>query len=149
MVHSRARDHRFAPSGFYGPKYASDAQLHAVVVPLGDDRVRVAGTAELTGYDLSIPPQRIENLKVLLRRMFPAYAAQLNENDFTPWAGLRPMSADGVPILGATRLSNLYLSTGHGHLGWTLAAGAGFEHAGLSTRAAAMNSRGRFELAYP
>jgi D-amino-acid dehydrogenase len=126
-----------------------DAHLHAVVVPVGEDRVRVAGTAELTGYDLSIHPQRIENLKVLLRRIFPAYAAQLNESDFTPWAGLRPMSADGVPILGATRLSNLYLNTGHGHLGWTLAAGSGRLVAdAIARRAPALNMRD-YELARP
>ena len=127
----------------------SDAHLHAVVVPVGDDRVRVAGTAELTGYDLSIHPQRIENLKELLRRIFPAFAAQLQEGDFTPWAGLRPMSADGVPILGATRLSNLYLNTGHGHLGWTLAAGSGRLVADvIARRAPALNMRD-FELARP
>jgi D-amino-acid dehydrogenase len=126
-----------------------DAHLHAVVVPVGDDRVRVAGTAELTGYDLSIHPQRIENLKLLLRRMFPAYAAQLNESDFTPWAGLRPMSADGVPILGATRLSNLYLNTGHGHLGWTLAAGSGRLVAdAIARRVPALNIRD-YELGRP
>ncbi len=126
-----------------------DAHLHAVVVPLGADRVRVAGTAELAGYDLSIHPQRIENLKGLLRRMFPAFAAQLQENDFTPWAGLRPMSADGVPILGATRISNLYLNTGHGHLGWTLAAGSGRLVAdAIARRAPALNIRD-YELARP
>lgn len=126
-----------------------DAQLHAVVVPVGDDRVRVAGTAELTGYDLSIHPQRIENLKMLLRRMFPVYADQLKESDFAPWAGLRPMSADGVPILGATRLSNLYLNTGHGHLGWTLAAGSGRLVAdAIARRVPALNMRD-YELARP
>ena len=126
-----------------------DAHLHAVVVPVGDDRVRVAGTAELAGYDLSIHPQRIENLKGLLRRMFPAYAAELNESDFTPWAGLRPMSADGVPILGATRLSNLYLNTGHGHLGWTLAAGSGRLVAdAIARRAPDLNIRD-YELGRP
>jgi D-amino-acid dehydrogenase len=127
----------------------ADAHLHAVVVPVGDDRVRVAGTAELAGYDLSIHPQRIENLKVLLRRMFPAFAAQLQENDFTPWAGRRPMSADGVPILGATRISNLYLNTGHGHLGWTLAAGSGRLVAdAIARRAPALNNRD-YELGRP
>ena len=126
-----------------------DAQLHAVVVPLGGDRVRVAGTAELAGYDLSIPAPRIENLKKLLWRMFPAFAEQLNEADFTPWAGLRPLSADGVPVLGATRLGNLYLNTGHGHLGWTLAAGSGRMVAdAIVGRAPALNLRD-YELLRP
>ncbi len=102
-----------------------DADLHAVVVPVGEDRVRVAGTAELAGYDLSIRPQRIENLKRLLERMFPRFAEKMTSGDFLPWTGLRPMCADGVPILGATRLDNLFLNTGHGHLGWTLAAASG------------------------
>jgi D-amino-acid dehydrogenase len=102
-----------------------DAQLHAVVVPVGEDRVRVAGTAELAGYDLSINPRRIANLKMLLRQMFPDYERHVQDADVSAWTGLRPMAADGVPILGASRYPNLYLSTGHGHLGWTLAAGSG------------------------
>jgi D-amino-acid dehydrogenase len=102
-----------------------DPGLHAVVVPVGEDRVRVAGTAELAGYDLAIHPRRIDNLKNLLRRIFPAFASKLGDVDFEPWAGLRPMSADGVPILGPTPVENLFLSAGHGHLGWTLAAGSG------------------------
>jgi len=102
-----------------------DVGLHAVVVPVGEDRVRVAGTAELAGYDLAINPRRIENLKSVLRRIFPDFERALGAADFTPWAGLRPMCADGVPILGATPLENLFLNTGHGHLGWTLAAGSG------------------------
>ena len=102
-----------------------DTGLHAVVVPVGEDRVRVAGTAELTGFDLAIQPQRIENLKSLLRRMFPEFERRLGAEDFMPWAGLRPMCADGVPVLGATPIENFFLNTGHGHLGWTLAAGSG------------------------
>ena len=126
-----------------------DPHFHAVVVPVGENRVRVAGTAELTGYDLSIPPQRIDNLKMLLRRMFPVYAGQLMEGDFAVWAGLRPMSADGVPILGATGLSNLYLNTGHGHLGWTLAAGSGRLVAdAIARRTSALNIRD-YELGRP
>jgi D-amino-acid dehydrogenase len=101
-----------------------DGQLHAVVVPLGSDRIRVAGTAELAGYDLAINPRRIENLQRLLARLFPRFAERLTPADVTPWAGLRPMCADGVPLLGATALRNLWLNTGAGHLGWTLAAGS-------------------------
>ena len=99
-----------------------DAELHAAVVPVGDDRIRVAGTAELTGFDLSIRPQRIENLKRLLARIVPRFAEDLGEGLVRPWTGLRPMCADGVPIIGSTPLENLFLNTGHGHLGWTLAA---------------------------
>ena len=91
---------------------------------MGADRVRVAGTAELTGYDIAISQPRIDNLRGLLARLFPLYAAALGPDDVRPWAGLRPMCADGVPLLGATGLANLFLNTGHGHLGWTLAAGS-------------------------
>jgi D-amino-acid dehydrogenase len=101
-----------------------DGELHAVVVPVGEDRIRVAGTAELTGYDLNINPRRIDNLLRLLARLFPRFAERLRPGDVLPWAGLRPMCADGVPLLGGTSIDNLYLNTGHGHLGWTLAAGS-------------------------
>jgi D-amino-acid dehydrogenase len=101
-----------------------DAELHAVVVPVGHDRIRVAGTAELAGYDLEINSRRIDNLRRLLTRLFPRFAEHLGPGDVQAWAGLRPMCADGVPLLGGTAIDNLYLNTGHGHLGWTLAAGS-------------------------
>ncbi len=101
-----------------------DSELHAVAVPVGDDRVRVAGTAELAGYDLAINPARIDNLRGLLMRLFPRFAEALGPTDISPWTGLRPMCTDGVPLLGVTGIGNLYLNTGHGHLGWTLAAGS-------------------------
>ena len=99
-----------------------DDDFHAVVVPL-EGVIRVAGTAEFTGYDLSLPEGRIENLLRLVRQVLPA--AGLERSQAQPWCGLRPMSADGVPIIGATPVGNLWLSTGHGHLGWTMAAGSG------------------------
>ncbi len=101
-----------------------DAELHAVVVPVGDDRIRVAGTAELAGYDASVNARRIDNLQRLLARLFPRFAERLQPGDLAGWAGLRPMSVDGVPLLGESGIGNLYLNTGHGHLGWTLAAGS-------------------------
>jgi D-amino-acid dehydrogenase len=101
-----------------------DDELHAVVVPVGEDRIRVAGTAELTGYDLTVSARRIDNLQRLLARLFPRFAERLKPEDVQPWAGLRPMCADGVPLLGKTAIDNLWLNTGHGHLGWTLAAGS-------------------------
>jgi D-amino-acid dehydrogenase len=109
-----------------------DDALHAVVVPLGD-RIRVAGTAELAGFDCRIRPERIENLHGLLQQTYPEFAAKLDPAQIRPWAGLRPMSSDGVPLIGPTRLDNLYLNTGHGHLGWTLAAGSGRALADLIT----------------
>jgi D-amino-acid dehydrogenase len=98
-----------------------DDQLHAAVVPL-EGAIRVVGTAEFAGYDRTIRPPRIQNLLRLLRQVLP-------EESFDPamgqpWCGLRPMSVDGVPIIGPTSIPNLWLNTGHGHLGWTMAAGS-------------------------
>jgi D-amino-acid dehydrogenase len=102
----------------------ADDHLHAAVTPLGD-RIRVAGTAEFAGYDDRVRPERIENLLLLLEMIYPEYAVRVDRSSLEPWCGFRPMSADGVPILGATRVPNLYLNAGQGHLGWTMSAGSG------------------------
>jgi len=99
-----------------------DDELHAVVVPL-HGRLRAAGTAEFAGFDRSLPPARVANLVNLVRRVLPAF--KFEDATVKPWCGLRPMCADGVPVIGATPYSNLFLNTGHGHLGWTMAAGSG------------------------
>jgi D-amino-acid dehydrogenase len=98
-----------------------DDHLHAGVVPL-EGAIRVVGTAEFTGYDRTLSPDRIQTLTGLLRSVLPQ--AVLDPSMGRPWCGLRPMSADGVPIIGRTAISNLMLNTGHGHLGWTMAAGS-------------------------
>lgn len=98
-----------------------DDDLHAVVVPVGD-AIRVAGTAEFAGYDQSPNPDRIRNLVELLREVLPA--AHFDLRAAKPWSGLRAMSADGVPLIGATSVENVMVNTGHGHLGWTMAAGS-------------------------
>lgn len=100
-----------------------DDALHAAVTPLGTS-LRVAGTAEFSGYDARISPSRIENLKLLLRAILPDQADALLAGDVQPWAGLRPMSADGVPCIGAVGPAGLYVNAGHGHLGWTMADGS-------------------------
>ncbi len=99
----------------------SDDDFHAVVVPL-ENVIRVAGTAEFTGYDLSLPEARIANLVKLVRHVLPE--SPLDPAKAKPWCGLRPMAVDGVPIIGPTPIGNLWLNTGHGHLGWTMAAGS-------------------------
>lgn len=102
-----------------------DPDSHIAIVPLGADRVRVAGTAEFAGYDRSIDEARITSLLANLRTVLPGYASLIEPRDIVPWAGLRPMCVDGSPVIGPTSLCNLHLNTGHGQLGWTLAAGSG------------------------
>ena len=102
-----------------------DMDLHAGTNPLGGEVLRVAGTAEFTGYDKSIPAERVQNLSRLVEAMFPEFAEIMDRDGLNPWAGFRPMSSDGVPILGKTPIEGLYLNTGHGHLGWTMAAASG------------------------
>jgi len=99
-----------------------DDDWHAAVVPVGR-AIRVAGTAEFAGFDLSLRPERVRNLVNLAQSILPR--AGLDAATAQPWCGLRPMSADGVPIVGPTAISNLWVNTGHGHLGWTMAAGSG------------------------
>ncbi len=100
-----------------------DDALHAAITPLGTV-VRVAGTAEFSGFDATIRPGRVENLRGLLRQLLPERAAMLEQAGGAPWAGLRPMHARGVPAIGRTRVTGLFVNAGHGHLGWTLAAGS-------------------------
>jgi D-amino-acid dehydrogenase len=109
-----------------GPRRALvDHDLHAAVVPVAGHLLRVAGTAEFAGWDARVQPARIANLRRLLASIYPAVAAGAPESTQRPWAGFRPMTPDGVPLIGVTRWRNLYVNAGHGHLGWTLAAGSG------------------------
>lgn len=87
------------------------------------DRLRVAGTAEFTGYDTHINPARIAPLVRRVRQIFPAL--EFNGDAVEPWTGLRPATPSNVPLIGSTRVSNLFVNTGHGTLGWTLAVGSG------------------------
>jgi D-amino-acid dehydrogenase len=98
-----------------------DETYKVAVTRLGD-RVRVGGTAELAGYDLKLRQPRRDTLDHVVRDMFPD-ACDLSQGMF--WTGLRPMTPDGPPVIGKTPVSNLYLNTGHGTLGWTMAAGSG------------------------
>lgn len=104
-----------------------DEALHGAITPF-DSLLRIAGTAEIAGFDLTKKRQRLDNLRQLLQQMLPAAAPTLLNNEQTEWAGLRPMSADGLPYIGgletAAKQQRLYLNTGHGHLGWTHSAGS-------------------------
>jgi D-amino-acid dehydrogenase len=113
------------PQPSHGPKLqvpVLDDDFHAAVTPLGDV-LRIAGTAEFAGHDLRIDPARIANLMKLFHQVLPQAGVDLTAA--RPWCGLRPMSSDGVPIIGKTEIANLWLNTGHGHLGWTMCAGSG------------------------
>jgi D-amino-acid dehydrogenase len=98
-----------------------DETYKVAVTRLGD-RIRVGGTAELAGYDLRLRPSRRGPLDKTLGDLFPG-AGDASRAEY--WAGLRPMTPDGTPVIGATRISNLYLNTGHGTLGWTMSCGSG------------------------
>ncbi len=101
-----------------------DDALHAAVTPLGD-RIRVAGTAEFTGFDRTLDKARIENLRGILRAILPEQADALEVDEQLRWANFRPMHAYGAPWIGAAPVKGVYINAGHGHLGWTLAAGSG------------------------
>jgi D-amino-acid dehydrogenase len=98
-----------------------DETYKVAVTRLGS-RIRVGGTAELAGYDTRLRPSRRGPLDKTLGDLFPG-SADATKAEY--WAGLRPMTPDGTPIIGATRISNLYLNTGHGTLGWTMSCGSG------------------------
>jgi len=102
-----------------------EMDLRAGINPLGDEVLRIAGTAEFTGFDKSIPAARTGNLVRLVEAVFPELAEIMDRDSLNPWTGLRPMSSDGVSILGETPVPGLYLNTGQGHLGWTMAAASG------------------------
>jgi len=84
-------------------------------------RIRVGGTAELAGYDTRLRPARRGPLARAVGDLFP-HGGDLAQAAF--WCGLRPMTPDGTPLLGATPYRNLYLNTGHGTLGWTMSCGS-------------------------
>jgi D-amino-acid dehydrogenase len=85
------------------------------------ERLRIAGTAELSGYSTELNPVRCEALVRRAREIFPG-AADYSRATF--WAGLRPSTPSNVPLVGRTRYPNFFLNTGHGTLGWTLACGS-------------------------
>ena len=97
-------------------------ETHKVAVTRLGDRIRAGGTAELAGYDLTPREARRATLAHVVCDLFPD-GGDVGQASF--WCGLRPMTPDGPPVLGATRYPNLHLATGHGTLGWTMAVGTG------------------------
>lgn len=98
-----------------------DESFKVAITRLGD-RIRVGGMAELSGFSTNLPDKRRDTLEYSVGSLFPA-AGDLGKARF--WSGLRPMTPDSTPVIGATHIPNLYLNTGHGTLGWTMACGSG------------------------
>jgi D-amino-acid dehydrogenase len=98
----------------------TDETYKVAVTRLGD-RIRVAGTAELSGYDVSVSPRQCDTIVHVLSELFPD-CADMTKARY--WAGLRPMTPDNVPVIGRTPLRNLFVNTGHGTLGWTMSCGS-------------------------
>ncbi|MBD7975683.1 D-amino acid dehydrogenase [Serpens gallinarum] len=97
-------------------------ETYKVAITRFDQRIRVGGMAEVSGFDLSLNPSRRATLEMITADLYPQ-GGDLAKAEF--WTGLRPATPDGTPIVGATRYSNLFLNTGHGTLGWTMACGSG------------------------
>lgn len=100
-----------------------DDGYHAMMVPMGD-RLRMGGRAEFARYDTKI--DALEGRRVLndILKILPSLASHIDPEAVLNWTGLRPMTPGGPPLVGPTRYSNLFLNTGHGPLGWTMACGS-------------------------
>ena len=97
-------------------------ETHKIAITRLGDRIRVGGMAEIAGFDASLSPKRQATLTHSVEDLFGG-AGDQSQARF--WSGFRPMTPDGTPIVGRSPISNLFLNTGHGTLGWTMAAGSG------------------------
>lgn len=97
-------------------------ETYKVAITRFDDRIRVGGMAEIVGFNTKLLPARRRTLEMVVGDLFPQ-GGHIEQATF--WSGLRPMTPDGTPIVGRTPLKNLFLNTGHGTLGWTMACGSG------------------------
>ncbi|WP_411753843.1 D-amino acid dehydrogenase [Serratia sp. (in: enterobacteria)] len=97
-------------------------ETYKIAITRFDQRIRVGGMAEIVGFNTQLEQKRRETLEMVVRDLYPN-GGRVEEATF--WTGLRPMTPDGTPIVGRTSLKNLYLNTGHGTLGWTMACGSG------------------------
>ncbi|TPI15706.1 D-amino acid dehydrogenase [Mesorhizobium sp. B4-1-3] len=136
-------------SGLLGRRYGVDLPVYPVkgytaTIPLEDEskgptmggadedrligysrlgnRLRMSSTAEFTGFDRSFKPSDFRTILETGKDLFPG---AFDEKKAVLWAGLRPMMPSSVPVFGQAKYRNLYLDTGHGHLGWTMACGSG------------------------
>ncbi|MBO4119769.1 D-amino acid dehydrogenase [Cupriavidus gilardii] len=97
-------------------------ETYKVAITRFDDRIRVGGMAQIVGYDRSLDPAKRRTLERVVTDLFPG-SGDVARASF--WTGLRPMTPDGTPIVGPTPVKGLWLNTGHGTLGWTMACGSG------------------------
>ncbi len=97
-------------------------ETYKVAITRFDQRIRVGGMAELSGYNTGLPQRPQATLRMVVDDLFPG-AADITQASY--WSGLRPMTPDGTPVVGVTALPNLFLNTGHGTLGWTMSCGSG------------------------
>ncbi|AEI76192.1 D-amino acid dehydrogenase small subunit [Cupriavidus necator N-1] len=97
-------------------------ETYKVAITRFEDRIRVGGMAQIVGYDRSLDPAKRRTLEHVVTDLFPG-AGDVSRATF--WTGLRPMTPDGTPIVGPTQVRGLWLNTGHGTLGWTMACGSG------------------------
>jgi D-amino-acid dehydrogenase len=104
------------------PSVSLTDEAHKIVISRLGTRLRAAGTAELTGYDTTVNTVRCAAIARRVQRLFPGLGGITAHES---WTGLRPATPSNVPLIGRSRLANLFLNTGHGTLGWTLACGSG------------------------
>ncbi|CAM3476515.1 MULTISPECIES: D-amino acid dehydrogenase [Yersinia] len=97
-------------------------ETYKIAITRFDDRIRVGGMAEIVGFNTQLEQARRETLEMVVQDLYPD-GGKVEHATF--WTGLRPMTPDGTPVVGRTTLKNLYLNTGHGTLGWTMACGSG------------------------
>ena len=104
------------------PTISLTDHAHKVVYSRLGNQLRMAGTAELSGFSRALDPGRCAAMK---RQAHELFSSALDFEDVSFWSGLRPSTPSGVPMIGQTRIANLYLNVGHGTHGWTMAAGSG------------------------
>ena len=109
-------------AGGTAPQVSLTDEAYQMVFSRLGDRLRIAGTAELNGYNTELNQARCENILQRALELFPNVG---NRGEAKFWTGLRPATPNNVPYIGKTRFDNLFLNTGHGTLGWTLACGSG------------------------
>ena len=97
-------------------------ETHKVAITRLGERIRVAGQAEIIGYNRRLGRTATDTVRHVVTDLFPKGG---DVSKAEGWTGLRPMTPDGTPVIGPTRYPNLFLNTGHGTLGWTMSCGSG------------------------